>query len=241
MTSSANSQHQSYPQIPGYSIGARLGDWGEQRLVYRAVEDIAQRAVIVEVLSPGSPSFDELLRFRNHYSIAKNLDFPGIIRPERLIACGNSYAIVMPYWEGISLDRYRQRQLLSLETILAIALQLAEILHALQQARIIHKNINPANILIDPKSNQIRPIDFRIATLLPKETPTLKHPQRLEGNLAYISPEQTGRMNRDIDYRTDFYSLGVMLYELLTAELPFQLRHSNRATIQQDGRTSYSN
>ena len=64
-------------------------------------------------------------------------------------------------------------------------------------------------------------IDFSIATLLPKETQTLTNPNVLEGTLAYISPEQTGRMNRGIDYRTDFYSFGVTFYELLTGQLPF--------------------
>ncbi|MEG5140403.1 AAA family ATPase, partial [Microcoleus sp. A6-D4] len=87
--------------------------------------------------------------------------------------------------------------------------------------RIIHKDIKPANILINPETKQVKLIDFSIASLLPRETQTLVNPNVLEGTLAYISPEQTGRMNRGIDYRTDFYSLGVTFYELLTGVLPF--------------------
>ncbi|MEH2240425.1 trifunctional serine/threonine-protein kinase/ATP-binding protein/sensor histidine kinase, partial [Nostoc sp.] len=82
--------------------------------------------------------------------------------------------------------------------------------------------IKPANILINPETKQVKLIDFSIASLLPRETQTLISANVLEGTLAYISPEQTGRMNRGIDYRTDFYSLGVTFYELLTGELPFQ-------------------
>ncbi|WP_228013199.1 protein kinase domain-containing protein, partial [Nostoc edaphicum] len=96
------------------------------------------------------------------------------------------------------------------------------ILDILYRHRIIHKDIKPANILINPETKQVKLIDFSIASLLPQETQTLISPNVLEGTLAYISPEQTGRMNRGIDYRTDFYSLGVTFYELLTGKLPFQ-------------------
>ncbi|WP_442944774.1 ATP-binding sensor histidine kinase [Nostoc sp.] len=98
---------------------------------------------------------------------------------------------------------------------------ICNILDILYRERIIHKDIKPANILINPETKQVKLIDFSIASLLPRETQTLINPNILEGTLAYISPEQTGRMNRGIDYRTDFYSLGVTFYELLTGELPF--------------------
>ncbi len=123
---------------------------------------------------------------------------------------------------GISLQDYVQEHPLTLVEILNIAIQLAEILHELHQARVIHKDIKPANILIHPQSKQIWLIDFSIASLLPKETQEIQNPNVLEGTLAYIAPEQTGRMNRGIDYRADFYSLGVTLYELLTGQLPFK-------------------
>uniref|UniRef100_A0ACD5GSM4 Serine/threonine protein kinase n=1 Tax=Desertifilum tharense IPPAS B-1220 TaxID=1781255 RepID=A0ACD5GSM4_9CYAN len=105
---------------------------------------------------------------------------------------------------------------------MAIALQLADILHGLYQHRVIHKDLKPTNILINPKTQQVKLIDFSIASLLPKETQEILSTNTLEGTLAYIAPEQTGRMNRGIDYRSDFYSLGVVFYELLTGQLPFQ-------------------
>ena len=85
----------------------------------------------------------------------------------------------------------------------------------------VHKDIKPANILIHPETKQVKLIDFSIASLLPKETQEIQSPNILEGTLAYLAPEQTGRMNRGIDYRADFYALGVTLYQLLTGQLPF--------------------
>ncbi len=98
---------------------------------------------------------------------------------------------------------------------------MCQILNGLYHNRIIHKDIKPANILINPKTQEIYLMDFGIASLLPRETEQLQHPNILEGASAYISPEQTGRMNRGIDYRSDFYSLGVTFYQLLTGQLPF--------------------
>ncbi|MBE9183132.1 serine/threonine-protein kinase PknK, partial [Oculatella sp. LEGE 06141] len=139
-----------------------------------------------------------------------------------LEVCGHSYALVMEDTGGVSLNHYLQTHPLGLHDILAIAIQLSDILHGLHQAHIIHKDIKPANILIHPDTQQVTLIDFSIASLLPKETAEIKNPNRLEGTLAYLAPEQTGRMNRALDYRADFYALGVTLFELLTGELPFQ-------------------
>ena len=127
---------------------------------------------------------------------------------------------------GISLKEYFHdleilNQTSLLTEFLQVAISLCNILDRLYQQRVIHKDIKPANILINPETKQVKLIDFSIASLLNKETQEIKNPNVLEGTLSYISPEQTGRMNRGIDYRSDFYSLGVTFYELLTGKLPF--------------------
>ena len=142
------------------------------------------------------PSFSELAQFRNQYTVTQNLPISGIVRPLSLEPLGSGYALVMEYWDGISLDQYIQQQSLSLDEVLAIALQLTDILRDLHQHRVIHKDIKPANILIHPTSKQVKIIDFSIASLLPKATQESQSPHLLEGTLAYLSPEQTGRMNR---------------------------------------------
>jgi predicted ATPase/signal transduction histidine kinase len=195
---------------------------GSKTLVYRATQSSDNQSVILKILRNEYPSFNELLYFRNQYTITKNLNIPGIVPIYRIEPYKNSYILVMKDLGEISLQDYLQEHSLTFIEILNIAIQLAKILHELHQARVIHKDIKPANILIHSQSKQIWLIDFSIASLLPKETQEIQNPNVLEGTLAYIAPEQTGRMNRGIDYRTDFYSLGVTLYELLTGILPFQ-------------------
>ena len=206
------------PQIDGYTLIEHLYS-SSQTQVYRALHATQQKKVIIKVLSKDVPSQYELAQLRNQYAIAKSLPTPGIVRPLSLEPYEGGQALVMEDWGGISLDRYTQP--LALVDILGIALQLTDILHNLHQHRVIHKDIKPANILIRPQSKEIRLIDFSVASVLPQETQALQNPNALEGTLAYLSPEQTGRMNRGIDYRTDYYSLGVTLYQLLTGRLPF--------------------
>jgi len=210
--------------LNGYCIAESL--YASSRTsVYRGMRENDRAPVTIKVLRHPFPSFNELLRFRNQYAIACHLEHPAIVRPLALERWGNCYALVMPDCGAIVLSDYWQQHRRDrnefLSEFLAITLQLTDALHYLGQQRIIHKDIKPANILIHPETHQIQLIDFSIASLLPKEQQYLANPNVLEGTLAYISPEQTGRMNRCIDYRTDFYSLGVTLFELLTGELPF--------------------
>ena len=207
--------------LSGYRLIKTLYQ-GAKTVVYRGIRLADEQAVVIKILRQKNPTFHELLQFRNQYTITKNLNIPGIIRPDCLETCDHRLALVMLDRGDISLRQYSQAHKLQIVEVMAIALQLCEIIHALYQQRIIHKDIKPANILIHPESKQVSLIDFSIASLLPKETEEVKHPNVLEGTLAYLSPEQTGRMNRGVDYRSDFYALGVTLFELLTRELPFR-------------------
>jgi predicted ATPase/signal transduction histidine kinase/tRNA A-37 threonylcarbamoyl transferase component Bud32 len=206
--------------ISGYELIETLYQ-GSKTLVYRANRLADQQAVVIKLLQQEYPTFSELLQFRNQYTITKNLNSLGIVRPYSLELYHNSYILVMEDFGGISLREYTENKHLELLAFLHIALQLADILHELYLQRVIHKDIKPANILIHPETKQVKLIDFSIASLLPRETQTILSPKVLEGTLAYLSPEQTGRMNRGIDYRSDFYSLGVTFFELLTGKLPF--------------------
>ncbi|MDC0836053.1 AAA family ATPase [Geitlerinema sp. CS-897] len=206
--------------LPGYSHLELLHS-SSRTLVYRGRRAIDGRAVILKLLDAEYPSFRELVNFRNQYAIAKNLDCPGVVEPLALENYRNSCILVMPDEGAISLSDYATQQPLSLGKFLPVAIALAQILEGLYRSRVIHKDIKPANILIHPDTKQVKLIDFSIASQLPKEQQQPIDPNVLEGTLAYISPEQTGRMNRSIDYRSDFYSLGVTFYELLTGQLPF--------------------
>jgi predicted ATPase/signal transduction histidine kinase len=210
--------------VPGYKVSKKLYD-GSKTLVFRAFRETDQKPVVIKLLKNPYPSFTELVQFRNQYTIAKNLNYPGIIQTYSLEPFQNGYMLVMEDFGGISLkDYFTSAETLyipSLEEFLQIGISLCDTLDFIYRHRVIHKDIKPANILINPETKQVKLIDFSIASLLPKETQEIKSPNVLEGTLAYISPEQTGRMNRGIDYRSDFYSLGVTFYQLLSGKLPF--------------------
>ncbi|QKQ75719.1 AAA family ATPase [Nostoc sp. TCL240-02] len=213
----------SQVSIPGYQVSKELYN-GSRTLVYQGYRETDQKPVVIKLLKNLYPTFSELVQFRNQYTITKNLNYPKIIQTYTLEVYQNVYILVMEDFGGISLKDYfaNNHNVSSLNEFLQIAISLCDALDILSRHRIIHKDIKLANILINPETKQIKLIDFSIASLLPRETQTLISPNVLEGTLAYISPEQTGRMNRGIDYRADFYSLGITFYELLTGKLPFQ-------------------
>ncbi|MEH2157375.1 trifunctional serine/threonine-protein kinase/ATP-binding protein/sensor histidine kinase [Nostoc sp.] len=208
--------------IPGYHVSKELYN-GSRTLVYRANREIDQKSVVIKLMKTAYPNFSELVQFRNQFTIAKNLNLPGIIQTYSLEPYQNGYALVMEDFGGISLKEWGVAgSVESLIEFLRIAIALCNALDILIRNRIIHKDIKPANVLINLETKEVKLIDFSIASLLPRETQILMSPNVLEGTLGYLSPEQTGRMNRGIDYRTDFYSLGVTFYELLTGQLPFK-------------------
>jgi predicted ATPase/signal transduction histidine kinase len=209
------------PTIPGYRILDRIYN-GSRTQVYRALAESDQKPVALKILQSEYPTFNELVQFRNQYAITKNLDLTGIAKPLALLNYRNGFALVMEDFGGISLAEYTALHQLSIEDFLSIAIQTVKVLEALSRNRIIHKDLKPQNILINPNSKEVKIIDFSISSLLPRENQEIISPNVLEGTLFYMSPEQTGRMNRGIDYRTDFYSLGITFYELLTEQLPFQ-------------------
>ena len=202
----------------------------EKTLAYKAIREKDQQPVILKLMQNPYPSFSEIAEFRNQYSIVKDLNIPGVAQVYSLENYRNGYALVMEDFGGIPLneaiaqwkDTNQTEEFGSfINYFFHIALQIVTILGELHRDRIIHKDIKPGNILVNPDTAEVKIIDFSIASRLPKEVKTLSNPNVLEGTLPYISPEQTGRMNRGIDYRSDFYSLGVTFFEFLCGQLPF--------------------
>ncbi|WP_392532884.1 AAA family ATPase [Nostoc sp. C117] len=209
--------------LSGYRITEQIYS-GSKTLVYRAIRKQDQKIVVIKLMRNEYPTIHEIAQFRNQYTITKNLNLKGIVKPLSLENYRNAYALVMEDFSGISLKDWgkrKEKDIFSLSEFFQIAIQIVSALEELHRDRIIHKDIKPANILINPSTLEVKLIDFSIATLLPREIQFLTNPNVLEGTLAYISPEQTGRMNRGIDYRSDFYSLGVTFFEILTGQLPF--------------------
>ncbi|MEO0533934.1 MAG: AAA family ATPase [Cyanobacteria bacterium P01_A01_bin.123] len=237
--------------VQGYTLHNQLYS-GSRTVVYRGIRDSDGQAVAIKLLKQEHPTPVEITQFRNQYAIAQKLNIPGIVKPYSLEYWQNRYAFVMEDYGGVALSQYLHQLVdsthaaptqtfesptqaeplnllhqvekppLDLADFFTVAIQIATILDGLYRHQVLHKDIKPANILIHPETKQVKLIDFSIASLLPRETQDAQSLTLLEGTLSYMSPEQTGRMNRGIDYRTDFYSLGITFYELLTGQLPFQ-------------------
>ncbi len=172
------------------------------------------------------PSPQELTRYRQEYKITRSLNLEGVVKAYSQQDYQRTLVILLEDFGGESLEQWMHKRPdifcpMPLSTFLGLAIAVCDILGRIHAANIIHKDINPGNIVLNLDTGVVKIIDFGIATQFNRTNPTFKSPHVLEGTLAYLSPEQTGRMNRMLDYRTDFYSLGVTFYELLTGQLPF--------------------
>lgn len=204
--------------IPGYQIREQIYE-SNYSLVYRGHRLQDQKAVILKVLKQEYPSSEQLARYHREYELIQSLNFTGVIKAYSLEKYYNRLLMCLEDFGGKSLKLWLVDGRLSVDEFLRIAIQLSEVLGQIHQQRIIHKDINPANIIWNPVTQQLKIIDLGISTLFSDQQE--RQQNVLEGTLAYISPEQTGRMNRSLDYRSDFYSLGATFYELLTGQLPF--------------------
>lgn len=191
-------------------------------LVYRGILQPDNQPIILKILKENYPTTLELTRYKQEYEITRLLDADSIIKAYDLQRYKNSLIMLLEDFGGQSLNLLICKRQFSLEEFLTIAIKITESLVAIHTNNIIHKDINPANIVYNSETGELKIIDFGISTRLPQENQTICNINQLEGTLAYIAPEQTGRMNRGIDYRSDFYSLGVTLYEVLTHQLPFE-------------------
>ncbi|HBL58476.1 MAG TPA: hypothetical protein DDZ80_08150 [Cyanobacteria bacterium UBA8803] len=190
-------------------------------LIYRGIRNSDHQPVILKVLKQDYPTLEQITRYQQEYQITRSLNIGGAIQAYSLETYQRTLVILFEDFGGSSLKLLMSDRTFTLKEFLRLAIRITESLGKIHAANIIHKDINPSNIVFNPDTGQLKIIDFGIATVLSRENPTLKNPAVLEGTLAYMSPEQTGRMNRSLDYRTDFYSLGATFYELLTHQLPF--------------------
>ncbi len=190
-------------------------------VVYQAHSIADNQPVILKILNSDYPTPKELARFRHQYEIVKDLNLDTIVKAYKLAKYNNTLVLILEDFGGKSLKYFIDSIKLDLISFLQIAIKLVESLGKLHEKNIIHKDIKPQNIIFNSATGQLKITDFSIGSRLHKENQNLSNPNLIEGTLAYMSPEQTGRMNRSIDYRTDFYSLGVTFYEMLTGQLPF--------------------
>lgn len=209
--------------IANFHIDALLYQ-GPNSQVYRARRERDGLPVVLKIPASSAISIRENLRFQHEYDLLSSLSLSRVIRVHDLMQYRSSFAIVEEDYGACDLAQHIQGRTLDSLEFLDAAIQMAEALAQLHTQGIIHKDVHLANFLINPQTGEIKLTDFGMSSLIDGEVQEPWDPDQIEGNLAYISPEQTGRMNRSIDSRSDLYSLGVCFYVMLTGELPFTSR-----------------
>lgn len=206
--------------IAEYQLLEQLHESSNSR-VYHVIRKQDGISLILKALNEDRPSPEKRARFQQEYKLMRKLRGMGIAAAYGMESYQGTQVLTLEYFGGMSLNHLAIAGTLSLSEWLALAIDITKCLGQLHRQHVVHKDINPSNIVWNRATGQLKLIDLGNATELARELPDASNCRRLEGTPAYVSPEQTGRMNRAMDYRTDFYSLGVTFYELLTGRLPF--------------------
>lgn len=189
---------------------------------YKGTHNQGNTPVLLYFLDSSYSELQQTHMLKKEYGILKKIKSEHIFNPGSIERGTDRIALILEYFDGLLLDELLPVPGFSMETFLLFALHCAEALGDIHRAGYIHGNINPENILVNPQTAEIKIIGLGRAVSTEFEKQVFFHTDPRSKNLHYISPEQTGRMNRHLDYRSDFYSLGVVLYQLLTNELPFR-------------------
>jgi PAS domain S-box-containing protein len=196
-------------------------DDGERILCGGRLDTAGERREVLALLPAAEHPRPAILdRFSHEYALKDELDGAWAARPLEMVREPGRTLLVLEDPGGEPLDRLLGRPM-ALESFLPLAIGIASALGQVHRRGLIHKDIKPANVLVNSVTGQAWLMGFGIASRLPRERQAPIPPDVIAGTLAYMAPEQTGRMNRSIDSRSDLYALGVTLYEMLTGELPF--------------------
>ncbi|MDC0742541.1 AAA family ATPase [Polyangium mundeleinium] len=208
-----------------YALGEVVYDGNETR-VWRAVHVPSGARVAIKSPVAEVPSPRVLGRLIHEHQVLLQLaEVPGVARAQALLQQGGTAALVLEDPGLDSLDRLLAKQgRLPVGAALRLGRLLSRVLEGVHAAGVMHKDIKPQNVLVDEACEKVTLLDFGIASLLSQEATEASIPEALEGTLVYISPEQTGRTARALDTRTDLYSLGVTLFEVMSGRLPFTER-----------------
>jgi predicted ATPase len=208
-------------ELPGYDVRESIYS-GPRTAVFRGVETRTGRAVVLKTVSGAYPSPENLARLENEYEVGRRLKgTEGIVEYLDRVRFGRSLTLVLEDFGGRSIAELLKERTFDPAAFLPIACKMAQGLGAIHRRHVIHKDLTPGNVFVNVETGEVKIGDFGISSLRLEEKQEACNPNLLQGTLPYLSPEQTGRVNRAIDHRSDLYSLGVTFYEMLTGERPF--------------------
>ncbi|HMZ64508.1 MAG TPA: AAA family ATPase, partial [Leptospiraceae bacterium] len=197
---------------------------GSSYVISRGIQNSDQKPIIIKYLNSEIQEGNENLKLKNEFYIHSQRKLNFSIKAVDFI---DDTFLILEDFKGISLSDFIKNRKLDVTDFLFIALAMTECLIEIHENNIIHKDIKPANFIINENTKELKLTDFGISTLFQKEYVSSSE-IKLEGTIQYISPEQTGRTGKPIDYRTDLYSLGISFYEMLTGRLPFATNDINQ-------------
>src|SRR5215471_12687287 len=210
--------------IGAYSDSSSQVSWEDGERVFRRSSRLddtgSQRAVLLVMPAANQPSRSSLDHLAHEYELRDELDRAWAVRPLDLVRDAGRTILVLEDEGGVPLDRLLGAPI-EVGRFLQLAIAVSFALGRLHQCGLVHKDIKPANILFNEAKGEVRLTGFGIASRFSRERQSPRPPETIAGTLAYMAPEQTGRMNRSIDSRSDLYALGVTFYQMITGVLPF--------------------
>ena len=210
--------------VPGYRLLVQIHE-SIHSMTFRGQRVSDGFPVVVKVLKDDYPPIQEVLKYEREFEIMDSLrHLSRVVRAIALERVENRRALIMEDTGAEALLSWVRTHAVPLERSLSIAIEMTTCIAEIHGAGVVHKDVNPANFIFKSATGEMKIIDFGIATPLARENPGFDNPEVVEGTLAYCSPEQTGRLQASLDYRTDYYALGVTLYQMFTGRLPFDNR-----------------
>ncbi|MDQ1555250.1 MAG: hypothetical protein QOI02_252, partial [Actinomycetota bacterium] len=199
-----------------------LGKDGDRAFVrtWQVKVDGTRTSVLATWFTGEPPTAGGRDRLSHEYALKDQLDSAWAVRPLELVRQGDRTVLVFEDPGGEPLERLLGTPF-ETDRFVRLAVSIAAALGEVHRHGLVHKDVKPAHILVDESTGSVRLTGFGLATLLPRERQSPAPPETIAGTLAYMAPEQTGRMNRSIDARSDLYSLGITFYRMLTGSLPF--------------------
>lgn len=209
--------------LGGYTLVVQLHQ-GRETAIYRGTRESDGAPIVAKLLRTRLPSAFQVAKLRHEFTLLANLSHPGVVRVHEFVERGGRAALIMEDPGGLSLSQLLAARELALGDSLQLAVQLAAAVAAIHAEGVLHLDIKPQNVIVHPDDLAPKLIDFGTATRIVDNYAAQPQAATLEGTLAYMPPEQTGRTSLPVDQRSDLYSLGMTLYQLFTRAHPFDSR-----------------